>query len=338
MEDEYTTQEWFMHKSILFYVPNISDVYEGYNDDLNKKSKKKIKVKMALFDMDGTLINSSKGEKYATNATDWVFAYENILDKLLEYKEQGYCLGIISNRKAKIDSKTVKLAQKRVKNIFKELGFECFAFLLTGEGEYRKPGIKVLEVLMDLASIDEFDEESFYCGDAAKGHAEQSSAVDWFQWSDTDYMLVRNWNRTNKKLGELEFYTPDELFGDFPEWETRVSSKVKLVITCGQVGSGYPESKSIYEINDKEFHVGKSSSFKKDYKISNDYVTVISGSFPTFDEREQIREKFNAKKSETLIVWFTRSSLSGLSKAMENSYVKSFQSPEITGEKWIRGN
>ncbi len=336
MEDEYTLGEWHEYKSIVFYIPSeISDFYPDYEKNISGKSKKKMGVKLAGFDMDGTLINSSKGNAFALTANDWIFAYENIPEKMKEYKDAGYCLTIISNRKAKIDSKIVKETQKRVENLFKKLGFECFAFLLTGENEYRKPGTKVLEVLMEIAYFDFFDKDSFYCGDAAEGHSDNP----WYQWSDSDYMLVRNWNRQHKEEGKLEFHTPDQIFDEFPEWETQVSPKIKLVITCGQLNSGYPEEDDEYEFNNKrEFHVGRPSSFGKNPSLSDDYVTVVRGSNPTFDQREEIREKFKAKKSEVLIVWFARPSTEKLSKAIETGYSKAFQSPDSTGENWIRGN
>jgi DNA 3'-phosphatase len=373
MADEYTTQEWYEHKSIVFYVPDTTDFYTDYEDfsssDTKKsssknksssKAKTKNVVKLAGFDMDGTLINTNDGHKWATKADDFVLAYENIPDMFHKYKEEGYCLAIISNRKASPEGRSIKAAKQRVANLFEQIGFECFVFFLTGEGEYRKPGAKVLELLKYLASIDEFDEESFFCGDAAKGYPfEENQSAPWYQWSDSDYGMVQNWNRKNKDI--LEFYLPNQIFEEF-NWEAasvnwhKNNTDIILIITCGQKGSGYPEKKEDYYFTGKysssknastrhdssgshnNFYIRHLSDFKKKYQWIDDGITVITGSHPTFEEREDIRKKFKVKKAETLIVWFTRSSLDGLSKAEENEYSKSFESPETTGENWIRGN
>jgi bifunctional polynucleotide phosphatase/kinase len=40
------------------------------------------KVKIAGFDMDWTLIKTRSGQKFATNAFDWDFLFENVKQKL----------------------------------------------------------------------------------------------------------------------------------------------------------------------------------------------------------------------------------------------------------------
>ena len=292
MEDNYETQDWHLYKSVVFYIPDVGDFYPHYTD------KKGSVVKLAAFDMDSTIISSNKGAKFATGVNDYIFAYPNIAETMLKYKKRDYCLAIISNRRAKPDGRSINNIKQRIKLIFKELGFECFVFLLTGDGEYRKPGIAVLDILKDLAAIDKFHKNSFFCGDAAKGCiTEENKDTPWYKWTDSDCKLVENWNKKNSD--KLKFYLPNQIFDDFPEWETTITSKIKLVITCGQIGSGYPTKNEDYTIEGQKrtILIRKLLSFKKNFTLEdNNTITVITGSHPTLEERESIRKDFNCNE------------------------------------------
>jgi DNA 3'-phosphatase len=198
--------EWYYLDGILFYIPQLKYFYKGYDDTICTIDNE---VKLAGFDMDSTLIKSNIGERHAKTATDWMLTYKNVGKKLKEYHTKGYQVCIISNRRAGLTTKTVKETQKRTLNFFKHIGFECFTFLLLtgGSEEIRKPNTLVFTLFLRLLSVKTFAIESFFCGDAAKGFSEEKE----YQWSDVDYKLSVNWNKTNDNT--LIFYTPCMIFG-----------------------------------------------------------------------------------------------------------------------------
>jgi DNA 3'-phosphatase len=350
MSSENYNREWMTLDSVLFYIPALEDFCDEY---IEEKSQKSSKIKFAGFDLDGTLINSSRGGKFSLTPKDYILAYENVVSTLKKYKDDGYCICIISNRKAGIDSKTVKSAQSRIENLFKDLGFECFAFLLTGSDKYRKPKTGSLTLFKTLLSADSFEEGSFYCGDAAKNYSDSP----WNQWSDSDYKLVCNWNKSNRD--SLEFFTPDDMFGKVVDWCERTDifinkypsiqnygdgltdkTEIRLVITCGQVSSGY-RSKNFesFETPDGlKFTSGGITTYGECPDPDEDVISIVCGSYPTYGERTAIMQKFDLTSLQTLVVWFSRPASEKISRQIEYGFVKTFQDPSTTGEQWIRGN
>jgi len=326
--------KWILKDTIVYYIP--------------QNIKTKSKVKLAGFDMDGTLIFSSKGDKYAKSVDDFILAFDNIPKTLKEYSDAGYLIVIISNRKVAPNGKNMSDVKNRMKLIFKQIGFECCVFLLTGKDEYRKPGIRVLEFIKELLDIETFAKGSFYCGDAAEEYTTSDEDIEdefpyknWTHWSNSDYGLVQNWNKNNPD--KLKFYLPNKIFDEFPSWELHaIENNIKLVILCGQVNSGIPTKEIKYSISDSTiFHLKKYSSFKNDYSLceykdkTKNNITVILGNNLTNDDRDYIEKKFNVKKSETLIVWFARPSFKELTRTQLLNYSKSFEIPE---KNFIRAN
>lgn len=328
MSVEEKIDGWYTHESVLFYIPKIKDFFHGYDDTLEEKNPNPLK--MAAFDLDGTLISSSNGKKYSIEASDWVFAYDNVISKLRELKDDGYFICIISNRKAEIGSNIVKKSQKRIENVFKLLKFKCFAFLLTGKDKYRKPETGVLTMILTLLNSTSFSSSSFYCGDAAKGVSSNS----WEQWNNTDYMLVKNYNTQFKT--DLKFFPASSYFRgsetDFDHFSDLFPNidDINLVITCGQIGSGY---KQLINFDD-----GFDIYTDMDYHNSDSERIVVIGSNPTIQSRDNIRQKLGFTKSETLIVWYSKPSLEKLTAMQLRNYSKTFQHPSKFDIQYVRGN
>lgn len=379
MAKENFTAGWYQYESVLFFIPAETKISLQIFDKQKMTAEeptKSGKIKLAAFDMDGTLINSNRGEKYAADVNDWLLAYETIPEKLRYYRDNDYFICIISNRKAAINSHIVTSAMQRIEKLFDTIGFQCFAFLLTGNDEYRKPNTGSLYLIQTLLQISCFEPGSFYCGDAAKNY----STNPWHQWSDSDYQLVANWNKENKitssvekkrlppqgsktivtgsktkivikakkpaveteqckSSGGLQFYDPDALFDDGYLWQDHLPVATKLIITCGQLNSGYPPAER-HEFKNADGVIFLSGEFGiiKKADFLTEKIIVITGSFPTFREREAIRIKFGIPAKNRLVVWFTRPSSIELKRSVEFEYSKAFQSPVNTGEIWIRGN
>jgi DNA 3'-phosphatase len=347
--------KWHQYKSVLFYIPPLEYFYTSYDDTSSPDIKDK--VKLAGFDMDGTLINSNRGARYATEESDWLFAFENVPDILKSYRKKGYQVCIISNRKAGINTPTVKKTQKRVMKFFEKAGIQCFAFLLTKDDTYRKPSPLVLSLLLKLLSCDSFIEGSFYCGDAALG-APNSSESPWCQWSDVDYKLTVNWNKKFGENGKLNFYDADAMFIPeiVPDYATYIFQKcydyiqeneVKnaVFITCGQPGSGYDfmigKSVFVHTIKNIKFICGKINTIIKEIKSNVSTVNtvntvyIVCGSNPKVEDRQEMANYIN-DNSEYIVLWFSRPTTNNMSRYEEAKYSKEFEFPNK--EAYIRAN
>lgn len=165
--------------------------------------------KVAAFDLDGTLIITKSGKRFAKNTNDWkLFHSTEVFKTLKTLHDDGYTLVIISNQlgisKGKVDTADI---QTKVNDIVEYLQLPIIVMLAVNDDHMRKPRIGAWEYLEYLIATPINMSESFYCGDAA-GRANDFAA--------TDYKFALN-------LG-ITFKTPEELFLGHPiyhvdEWE-----------------------------------------------------------------------------------------------------------------------
>ncbi|KAJ9119115.1 hypothetical protein QFC22_003606 [Naganishia vaughanmartiniae] len=158
------------------------------------------KVKVAMYDLDGTLIQPKSGARFPKDATDWKWWDATVKAKLAQVQKEQFHLVIISNQNLK--EKPLKAWKSKVALICADLpeGMPIRILAATAKDQYRKPGIGLYELLHDLYEAKglEIDvENSFYVGDAA-GRAGDHN--------DTDRKFAVN--------AGLTFYTPEQYFKD----------------------------------------------------------------------------------------------------------------------------
>ncbi|CAI5756632.1 unnamed protein product [Candida verbasci] len=174
-------------------------------------------VKVAAFDLDGTLINTKSGNKFATSASDWKWFNEYVIPMLK--KLQDYLIVIFTNQGgvvSKPDSKSYIKFIARLNLIAKELETEqidirhnLFVYASPKKpakettihdyhAKMRKPNTGMWEELKsDLLGYEVDLEHSFFIGDAAGRKSD---------FSNSDLLFA-------KHIG-IEFKTPEELFKD----------------------------------------------------------------------------------------------------------------------------
>ena len=198
----------------------------------------KLRSKLAIFDLDDTIIKPKSGKKFAEDENDWCFI-TNAKDTILELSS-NHSIIIITNQKGiKNNKPPIKQWQNKIENIQKELDVPLMIYASIDNDIYRKPHPTFYNM---IESDNEYNiKEVFYCGDAC-GRANDHS--------DTDYKFALNCR--------IIFYTPEELFLgkeqekfikyplDFKKinFDNNNNPKINyennktLIIMCGFPGSG----------------------------------------------------------------------------------------------------
>ena len=186
--------------------------------------------KLAMFDLDSTLIKTKSGRKFPKDAKDWQPLYEHVPVILRQLVEDGWRLVIFTNQSG-ISRKPEKLKSitKKLKRMQKKwkVGFDIF--IASDKDIYRKPctGMwKLLDVNYD---------EAFYCGDAAGREGD---------FSDSDKNFAHN-------IG-VKFRTPEWMFDvsvsspiykstnplEFAPFEVENVEYQEIVVLIGEPGCG----------------------------------------------------------------------------------------------------
>ena len=160
-------------------------------------------IKVAAFDMDGTIITTKSGKKFAKDSHDWKWLFPNIPEKMHQLYKEGFMIVIFTNQKG-VGNNKIPLSNftTKFKNISDELSIPINFFLASKDDYYRKPCTGMWDILSNLCSNISLD-KSFYCGDAA------GRPIGWKfgalkDFSDSDRLYANN-------IG-IKFYFPEEYF------------------------------------------------------------------------------------------------------------------------------
>lgn len=159
--------------------------------------------KLAMFDMDGTLIKTKSKKANPVNTDDWMLWHDCIPKKLQELKAQGFRIVIISNQKGvSLGYVTLNDMKAKLQNIVKKLGVQLSVFLATSDDEYRKPLPGIWNYIRHKHNTAKIDKATcFFVGDAAGRPKVGLRSKDH---SDFDRLFAINCG--------LQFFTPDHFF------------------------------------------------------------------------------------------------------------------------------
>lgn len=183
-------------------------------------------TKLFLIDVDGTLITSKTGRRWATNANDWIFlGSPRILNRL---KTEGWTVALITNQsewklspdpEAKIAS---VLAALQTANGWRPWCLVATATRKEKDTVYRKPARGLYDVL--VTHLEGPVGTVHMCGDAVS----ISDPFPPYRWSDSDAAFAA-------AIG-ASFIRPTELF--IPSPPVVPSSSQELMLLMGPPGSG----------------------------------------------------------------------------------------------------
>ncbi|KAG8527914.1 uncharacterized protein KY384_006830 [Bacidia gigantensis] len=199
-----------VHESLLLgrYAPP-----QNENEPPKQPEKRR---KIALFDLDSTLVLTSSGNIYSKDASDWKWWHISVPSSIKRLYEDGYQVVIISNqgrlslksdlKTAKADQRTLSTFKAKISAILGHFDFPITFFAATSRDVYRKPRVGMWNEVLEELDLDERNDgvivdECFFVGDAGGRAATVSQKADHAS-SDRDFA-------TN--LG-VKFSTPEEYF------------------------------------------------------------------------------------------------------------------------------
>ncbi|KAL5635604.1 hypothetical protein ACGC1H_004417 [Rhizoctonia solani] len=158
--------------------------------------------KVAMFDLDDTLVARKSGKKFSDDPDDWKLWATNVGDKLREAVSNGFSIIVISNqaglpvkdREAKWKQKIPKIAQSALSDI----PFRIFA--AKQKDGFRKPMLGMWDAL-----VEEFKNENVVIDKAAS----------YFVGDAAGRIVPKDHSAVDRKLAlnmGIQFYTPDEFF------------------------------------------------------------------------------------------------------------------------------
>jgi DNA 3'-phosphatase len=182
-------------------------------------------VKLALFDLDATLIHSKSGRRWASDGDDVVLVGP-VAASLQRYATEGWTVAIVTNQFewSKNDGPRTK-CEAVLNELFAENAWAPWCLVATGkptEGHYRKPGRGLYDVLLERLRSPTIT-SVFMCGDAVGPTADRPE----YRWSDADAGFAATIRAT--------FRTAEEIIGHA---HLLPAGGQELVILTGNMGSG----------------------------------------------------------------------------------------------------
>jgi bifunctional polynucleotide phosphatase/kinase len=166
--------------------------YYHYVHNTNKK--------IISFDLDSTLITTKSGAKFPKDFNDWKYEYDNIKLELIRLKKE-FNLIIYTNQKGLDSQSKLDDFNKKINQIYTDLGFEISIFIATEDDIYRKPHTGMYKLFLEISNIKDNEIDTLiYCGDAA-GRKYKDGTKDF---SISDYYFAYNI--------DSEFKLPEEVF------------------------------------------------------------------------------------------------------------------------------
>lgn len=273
---------WSHHQSVLYFLP-----------DEFKKPKGKMKI--GIFDLDGTLITSPSGRRFATqDPDDWIFLgpipeYLNLLH------QDGYLIVIMTNQSA-LKKRTLPRINKILDELQKVNGWQPLVFISTEKDEYRKPNPGMVELLYQLLGTKEV-ERIFVSGDAVG----PDDPYPPYQWGSFDKGLA-------EKIG-AEFFRAEDIFGhSLPQ----PAPYQELVLTVGNQGSG--KTSTTLRFKESGYHECISDLLKTEKKLiqcaeeglSKGESVIIDATNAKKEKREKFLELASKFQVPTRILWHIR--------------------------------
>ena len=209
-----------------------------------------VSPKLALFDLDGTLITTASKKRFPLHTRDYQFL-PNRMNKLTQLHQEGYSIVIITNQAYKDWSETIG----RLEAVIKEFTIPIALYAALVKDWYRKPHSTILDNYFPL--IDK--QKSFYVGDAA-GRPNDHSEVDRsfaYNCGLAFHTSEQFFEGSNEVLLPSTIYDPHLLDDTLNQKQPQplLPDHQELLVTIGAPGSGKSSYINKYFISAGYAHV-----------------------------------------------------------------------------------
>lgn len=194
--------------------------------------------RLALFDIDGTLIVSRSGARWATDAEDWIWAHPNIPQVLQQRATAGWIVALVSNQqRADVDPAPRQKIESVLVALEAALGWRPITLIATGPATlkdkhkttnpYRKPARGLYDILLVNLGLKTSDVTAVtMCGDAVGAE----DPYPPYRWTDSDRQFAAN-------IG-AKFERPCDVFGMPEKPQPAPEGQKEIVLLVGNPGSG----------------------------------------------------------------------------------------------------
>jgi bifunctional polynucleotide phosphatase/kinase len=245
-----------------------------YLSSANQKTKK-----IYCFDLDSTLIKTKSGAKFPKNANDWVFMYSTTKEILTKLNKE-YNLVIMSNQKGFKTQNQINEFNKKINDIFNELGFEMSIFIATEDDIYRKPHTGMYNLLLELLKeTDDNIDDLYYCGDAAgrlyKDGSKDFSISDYYFAYNIDaiFELPEKVFKQEAKGKIIDTYDTLHLKKFITKEKLDIKQDIKeVVLLVGLPACGKSNISNKYYSNYKKVSLDTTKNKKKMMELYNEYI------------------------------------------------------------------
>lgn len=146
---------------------------------------------LAVFDLDGTLIETKSGKIMPIDSNDWLYRTKNVITKLQDYNKTHQVVIITNQMGLVANQDRYNNWKAKLKTIATQINIPLYILVSIANDQYRKPMPSFWTVLKSL----NYNSISFYCGDAMGRKNDHS---------DSDLKFALN--------GKIPFKTPEEIF------------------------------------------------------------------------------------------------------------------------------
>lgn len=253
--------------------------------------------KLAIFDLDCTLIKPKKGKSPKNPYSDYVYCYPNVIQKLQEYSKNNYQIVIITNQKVLKTQQNIDNWIEKINKFQSELGIDIIVLASLADDIYRKPRTGFLEFIQP-------NQKSFFCGDALGRMNDHSDCDLKFALNlgiicNSPEFIFKNEPELgindiiNVKINYAEIYKLN-YYKTFRYFNLLVSSEV--IIMVGIQGSGksflsrwiqQQNAFQIYNIISRDVEgTMKKCLNKMEKSLDSGYNVIIDNTNPTIESRK----------------------------------------------------
>ncbi|KAG8770396.1 hypothetical protein FRC12_004293 [Ceratobasidium sp. 428] len=163
-----------------------------------------VSTKVAMFDLDDTLITRKSGKKFSDDPTDWKLWADNVVERLKRAAADGFAIVIVTNQaglpKGDREAKWKKKISLISESAFSEIPFRVLAAM--EKDAFRKPQLGMWDALV---------------GEYKKEGVTIDKSLSCMVGDAAGRIKPKDFSAGDRKLAEnigVRFYTPEEYFKD----------------------------------------------------------------------------------------------------------------------------